>query len=235
MMSLPHSTCMSESPPQHDVPWVRHTLRVPGVDQTLLAHPSLPATLQDLQQNQSLLESADVDVQGRSLRQLRDWTRTKAVELACDYTSRLRGREIKPFEPRVVVAGGHQPALFHPGVWVKNFALSELAARCGGTALNLVVDNDTLSSTRIRVPAGDRGHPRIETIPFDDDRPAEPWEDAAIVNRDLFESFGRRVSESMAAWNVVPIIQDAWPDAVDVARGTGSLRDSLTALRVRSI
>jgi hypothetical protein len=25
-----------------------------------------------------------------------------------------------------LIVGGHQPELFHPGVWLKNFALNEL-------------------------------------------------------------------------------------------------------------
>ena len=42
-----------------------------------------------------------------------------------------------------LLLAGHQPELFHPGVWVKNFALNGLARRHGATPLNLVVDNDT--------------------------------------------------------------------------------------------
>ena len=43
---------------------------------------------------------------------------------------------------------GHQPELFHPGVWVKNFALNGLARRHGLTPINLVVDNDTRQDDR---------------------------------------------------------------------------------------
>jgi hypothetical protein len=52
-----------------------------------------------------------------------------------------------------IIAAGHQPELFHPGVWVKNFALHGLAHRHHLAAVNLVVDNDTVKSTSIHAPA----------------------------------------------------------------------------------
>src|SRR5437899_8846021 len=48
---------------------------------------------------------------------------------------------------------GHQPDLFHPGVWIKNFALHGLAKSYGSTPLNLIVDSDAAKTTSIRVPA----------------------------------------------------------------------------------
>ncbi len=72
-----------------------------------------------------------------------------------------------PTPAATLIAGGHQPELFHPGVWAKNFALGRVARRCspetgGGTALNLVIDSDLLPGTRVRAPAGTRQAPRIE-------------------------------------------------------------------------
>ena len=63
-----------------------------------------------------------------------------------------------------LIVTGHQPELFHPGVWVKNFALQGLARADGATALNLVVDYDTVKATVLRVPAphqGDNGRAKI--------------------------------------------------------------------------
>ena len=51
-----------------------------------------------------------------------------------------------------LVITGHQPELFHPGVWVKNFATAALARAHGGLGLNLIVDNDLPKSASIRVP-----------------------------------------------------------------------------------
>ena len=69
-----------------------------------------------------------------------------------------------------LILAGHQPELFHPGVWVKNFALSGLARRHGLTPINLVVDNDTVKSTALRLPAPaavESSHPHAVAEPFD--------------------------------------------------------------------
>ena len=133
----------------------------------------------------------------------------------------------------LMFVAGHQPSLFHPGVWVKNFAVSELAARTNGLSLNLVVDNDTFSTTGVRVPQGDRGRPQIETVPFDADRPTQPWEDASILDPQQFRMFGDSLARAMASWNVVPLATELWPDAVAHMASSARLGDCLTAARVR--
>ena len=68
-----------------------------------------------------------------------------------------------------LVVTGHQPELFHPGVWVKNFAAAAIAQAQGGVGLNLIVDNDIPKSTSIRVPRGAETAPfGIHRVEFDD-------------------------------------------------------------------
>jgi hypothetical protein len=55
--------------------------------------------------------------------------------------------------PSLVLAG-HQPELFHPGVWLKHFLLDRVARLNGAVAINLVVDSDTIKSSSMRVPTG---------------------------------------------------------------------------------
>ena len=55
---------------------------------------------------------------------------------------------------RPIVMGGHQPDLFHPGVWLKNFVLYAYAQTVGGTAINLVVDTDRCTRWSVGVPVG---------------------------------------------------------------------------------
>ena len=49
----------------------------------------------------------------------------------------------------VLLVTGHQPVLYHPGVWVKLFAGSQAAASAGGRLANIVVDSD---AERLAVP-----------------------------------------------------------------------------------
>jgi len=81
------------------------------------------------QQNRQQLETANIDIQGRTLEKLRRWTRERAYEAARQYTSELIQETIPDRAFDVLVVAGHQPSLFHPGVWIKNFALDHLAGR----------------------------------------------------------------------------------------------------------
>src|SRR4029079_8138752 len=74
---------------------------------------------------------------------------------------------------------GHQPELFHPGVWVKNFALAGLARRQGGVGVNLLVDNDTAKSASLRVPIPGEW-PQVRDIPFDRWQGELPWEERHV-------------------------------------------------------
>src|SRR5262249_25362660 len=73
-----------------------------------------------------------------------------------------------------ILMAGHQPELFHPGVWVKNFALAGLARAHRAEVVNLIVDYDGVKSTSLRVPkvrlplpSISQFRPRTEPVPFD--------------------------------------------------------------------
>jgi hypothetical protein len=205
---------------------------VPREDQTLFAIPPLSDGLEIAQRNRRLLEQAPLDIQGRSLPQLRQWTRSEVLRAARDYTGTWTGDETpNAVDEGAVFVAGHQPSLFHPGVWIKNFALARLAEQAGAVGLNLVVDNDTFATTSIRVPAGTREQPYLASIAFDDARPVQPWEDARIVNRQTFAGFASRVVAAMANWNVEPVVDQLWPAAVEHAAKSERLADCLTAAR----
>ena len=174
---------MVHSTPEIEAPWTGHRLRAPRTDFALLCEPPLPAAVETAQQNHAALTQLDVKLQGRTVSQMRKWTREEALRAARDYTSRILAASASPNCPLeassddsavldLLFVAGHQPALFHPGVWVKNFAIHEMATRTGGISLNLSVDTDVMGSTRIRVPTGQRSALKIERVPFDTDRPA---------------------------------------------------------------
>lgn len=216
-------------------PWQPQRFRAPREDGAILAEPPLSRCSAIALETQSRRGgAAPVSLQGRTLAQLRVWAREGCLAAAAEHTALLRGEPVKPPDAGAVVfAAGHQPALFHAGVWIKNFALGALAAQTGGVGLNLIVDNDTLLSTAIRVPAGTAGAPHYEAVPFDAPRAAQPWEDAVVEDRAQFAGFGRRVAEAMRQWSVRPVIADVWPDAVTMLETSRSLPDALTAARHR--
>jgi hypothetical protein len=95
----------------------------------------------------------DFQVAGRAVRDLRMLARTEAVERAREFSKRL-GVQVAEVAavPDLLVATGHQPELYHPGVWVKDFLLQRLADETGAAALDLVVDSDGFETVGIHSP-----------------------------------------------------------------------------------
>jgi hypothetical protein len=98
---------------------------------------------------------------------------------------------------RPVIMTGHQPTLFHPGVWFKNFLLSSIARHVVGNGVNLVIDNDVIRAAAIRVPSSQPSEALTAEIPFDVPSGEVPWEQRYLIEPQLFHSFPRRVRHAM--------------------------------------
>lgn len=225
----------------HEEPaWERTRIRVPRENATFLIHPEPAAVVRHVDQvrdSSELPDASECRILDGALPAFRTCARNEIVAAASRWTSDLLGSSIDVPVNAPLIMTGHQPELFHPGVFAKNFATSQLASRCGGVGLNLVVDNDLMASTRIRVPIGDREQPGISTIEFDTSRAAIPWEEARVVDVSLLESFADRVTVAMRPWEIDPLITECWPAVVEKARqqsNTGrnaSLAECLTVGR----
>ncbi len=65
---------------------------------------------------------------GARLSHLAVEARRELMEAAWDYTRSYRDVPLPPMAPDTpLLLAGHQPQLFHPGVWFKNFVLGRLA------------------------------------------------------------------------------------------------------------
>ena len=110
---------------------------------------------------------------------------------------------------RPLVMVGHQPLLFHPGVWMKNFVAARLAQRVGGKAVNLIVDNDVMKTASITVPSRiDEGV--IAQVAFDALSEEMPYEERKVIDAVLADSFATRVQETMPEVNWTPLLQKIW-------------------------
>lgn len=217
--------------PATDAPWTPHRFRAPADDGALLVE-WIGGGADASRQAAAALSDSTLDLQGRSLGRLRGWAREECLRAAAEYTSWLIDAPVAaPDVAAPVFVAGHQPQLFHPGVWVKNFLVGGLVERNGGCGLNLIVDNDTLSRTGVLAPAGTRETPRFESVNYDEPRPPQPWEDAAIVDAAQFDSFGERAARRMSAWGIDSVVREMWPDARRVRAAGGRLVDCLVAAR----
>ena len=124
--------------------------------------------------NADQLSDWDHDFQGRRARWLRSGRPSGSRGFGAAVFSngmdcrRLEPRRSMPLgrRTRPLIVTGHQPELFHPGVWIKNFAAASIAAASGGVGLNLIVDNDVPKSSSIAVPTAESAGIRLTRVEF---------------------------------------------------------------------
>ena len=198
-----------------------HRLRAPSRDGAVLADPPIPDALPLLADNTERLKRWDYDFQGRVVGRLRLMAWRQILEKSVDYLTSV-GLDVPALpDPSVpLIVTGHQPELFHPGVWIKNFGAAALAKKAGGSALNLIVDNDLPKATSVRVPVLDREHLRTQRVDFDSWGGETPYEDLNVVDEERFAQFAGNVREALGKSVADPIIDDFWPRAMEQKRST---------------
>ena len=99
-----------------------------------------------------------VSVDGEPLSRLRLTARREALLAAEDFCRRFGIEVAAPTDvASLLFVTGHQPLLFHPGVWIKNFLVDRCAnestdAGRPAVGLNLIVDSDGFDSVSLTAP-----------------------------------------------------------------------------------
>ncbi len=208
-------------------------LRVPHQDGAVIAVPALANVPEVLARNRKLLDKPDVQWAGDPLREVRRRAREQAVAAARAYLT-AAGEPVPEFGADSLLLSGHQPELFHPGVWVKNFALHRLARASGATPLNLIVDNDTVKSNLLDIPTDrpeGRGGFRIGSVPFDVWGAPVPYEERPVRNEVLFARLPERVQVDTSHWRFEPMLPAFWAEVQRQARRTNLLGERFAAAR----
>ena len=207
-------------------------LRAPQEDGAALIDPPLEQAAAILKANRNDRQGQDYDLQGRSLLEVSRESRRELLEKARQWTSQYRDVDLAPVGPSTpILLAGHQPQLFHPGVWLKNFALGALAREHEGVGINLLIDSDTLKTPSVRVPGGSVARPHVAEIAMDRAGAVVPYEERAIVDRRLFRDFGRRATEQIATLVPDPLVRDYWPMVVERMDQTDNLGACLAQSR----
>ncbi len=191
-------------------------LRTPANDRELLAVPDFAAVPALVERNREILQSSSVVIDGIALPELRRLTRRELLD--SDSSGPL-------------IVTGHQPELFHPGVWVKNFAAAGLAKRIDGTALNLNVDSDAAKSNALALPAWDRWEPaavKWKSVPFAVVPGEQSWETFSSNDDAGFRSIPDRIAEIARLWGFEPLACRAWQ-----LMGTGMLGERFVEARTK--
>lgn len=161
-----------------------------------------------------------IEMLGRSLTALQTETRQRVLELAYQTTRQYRDIAV-PSANLPIVMSGHQPQLFHPGVWFKNFVLSGLGERYRANAINLVIDNDLCRTPAIRIPSGTLDAPHTTSLAYDASSEPLPYEERHILDRSCLDSFADRTTQALTDLIPNPLIRQWWET-------TASLRQRAT-------
>lgn len=210
-------------------------LHAPKEHGQILAVPALDQVGALLARNRQQLNSLSVLLLGKPLGELRGLARREVLAASAEYH---REAGDGPSPPAPVPEGegskgeawfvaGHQPELFHPGVWFKNFALHQLACKHSATAINLVVDTDAAKPALLHVPV-DR---RMARIPYDRSSQETPYEDRIVAEEDTFADLPRRMAAITAGWNFEPMLPRFWRDVMQQAGRTRLLGERFAAAR----
>lgn len=135
---------------------------------------------------------------------------------------------------------GHQPELFHPGVWLKNFAINGLARRLDAESINLVIDTDSAKPPSLRVPGWDAPEPppacdpkdvRHLSFPFDLWTKDIPYEERPVIDEALFASLPDRVAPQVRGWTYAPLLEEFWGEVRKQSARTHLLGERVAGAR----
>jgi hypothetical protein len=201
-------------------------VRAPTEDGAIVAAPPLTEAEGLVRANVRSLYASGLTVGGQPWLEFRNKARQSLLRAVRQYFGqRDEPTHIHP-DPHGIIMAGHQPELFHPGVWVKNFALNGLARKHAFLPVNLVVDNDSVKSTTLHFPDGDPPH--RSTISFDTPSDGEPYEERTVHDTGLFESLQQRLQPH---WPFEPLLPYFWKEAVRIGQQTLLLGERFAGAR----
>lgn len=189
-------------------------LAAPKTDETLFLSHELESAPSLVEQNQQSFRTGYSD----------NWSILR--ELARGDLAQILEQEIGAATKLILT--GHQPELYHPGVWVKNFTAHALARRVDGLPVNIIVDNDLVPARSVTIPIAEGDRLRIKRLAFDHGHALIPWEEATIADPNCFLTFGERATKHLAQFNFTPMLHDHWRTAPQLDR---KLEPAFTAVR----
>ena len=218
----------STNPPPADIPIRPRHLRAPQGDGEALIEPSAKTALAVIEANQHLDDTVLSDhfapwLDQKKIGALRFIEKSALLGEAWEYTSAYRDIDLPGVDPESkIVLSGHQPELFHPGVWLKNFALDRIARENEWTVpINLVIDNDVALHTSIRVPTGSRAHPHIESVAIDAPYDHCAYEERPIVSPEIVRELPRRLRKlsTPQVWlsRSESLLADSWSRCLELS------------------
>ena len=201
----------------------QRSFKVPKENNRFLCWPSAKESQVLIDGNRAIFESPGTP---QWIVRLRHHARREAIRAATEYTSeytsecaasrfaasRIGSNTRLELEKSQLILGGHQPELFHPGVWFKNFLLAKIGQQTGSTSLHVIIDHDTARSDSLRVPSSSdatsngRSHRQYfqKSVPLPirmDSQPRMSWHATRtqFSSSEAWQETKRQIAESLAS------------------------------------
>lgn len=126
--------------------------QLPSGHGELLTRPNFAEWARLATENAEKAARWDFSVAGRPVQELRDIARREMLTLGNEYSARLGVPLRPPGSSGLAIATGHQPELYHTGVWVKDFLLQRIADELDADAVDFVVDSDAFDTLALTAP-----------------------------------------------------------------------------------
>ncbi|MCF6150288.1 MAG: hypothetical protein E3K37_16740 [Candidatus Kuenenia sp.] len=97
------------------------------------------------------------------------------------------------FKSIPIILTGHEPILYHPGIWVKNHLAYYLAKHLDGISINLIVDSDACTMGFTYVPLLTKESASIQKVPFVNDKETHAYEEISFEDANAIEKFRKEV------------------------------------------
>jgi hypothetical protein len=215
-------------------PVTKRAFRAPQEDRSILAVPALSEAPGALARNRESLERATASIDGEPLSSFRARARREVLDRAVEYL-RAAGEPIPRVDSESLLLSGHQPELFHVGVWVKNFVLNRLARENGLTPLNLVVDNDTMKASSLRFPvlpdSRDPAGVHYQSIPYDRYSGETAYERRAVLDDEAFRAFASNANAVTRNWDYCPVLGEVWESVLRQLKTTRNIGECFARTR----
>ncbi len=103
------------------------------------------------EENAAALAASPFQLSGHPLAEVRRQTRRWVLSAASAFSKALGLSTSLPREDALLYVTGHQPFLFHPGVWIKQLLVGRMVGK-GIGGLSMPVDSDTFEELGVDVP-----------------------------------------------------------------------------------
>lgn len=184
--------------------------------------------------NAQLLAGAAAMIAGVPLGMMRRQARAEIAQAAAAFTRSLGVPHKVPQPTDLLLVTGHQPFLFHPGIWIKHLLVDRLA-REGVAALSMPVDSDVAEDVGADVPRLEQQGLRLvhETLVRTD--PDVPYEAVPAPSGPQWEVFLGRLRTHLQTLGVREPLEalEAFARAARPAAAAADLSTFLTAARRR--